>query len=391
MPAETWSSAVVQFFGPGTVVEVLVVAAAVVVVVDCEEDGVPLLHAARPKAMAATPAATSIRFSNRVRTFHPHSARRHADASGTADATRHVRGEGGSATLRVSSMRAVVSGSGEPTADAGAGRSQPVDAVVPAARHRPQLEAHWTDDQTVRVGDTTFRVRNQLDDLHREMSEPDDFLLAKERGLLTTILDAAPSPVRNMVELGVFKGGSVAFYSLVLAPSRLVAVDRYDFAPALGPFIDRQGLGDIVRPYLSVDQSDGAALLEIMEANFEERSVDLVIDDCSHLYGPTKASFNVLFGWLRPGGVYIIEDWAWAHWAGEPWQGSEPVFDPDEPALSNFIYELAMLSASRPDLVSEVRVGPSYVIVERGAGEVGKGFDISSSYFTRGRGFDPRM
>jgi hypothetical protein len=42
--------------------------------------------------------------------------------------------------------------------------------------------------------------------------------------------------------------------------------------------------------------------------------LDLVIDDASHIYGPTKASFQALFPLLRPGGLYLIEDWAWAHW-----------------------------------------------------------------------------
>ena len=37
--------------------------------------------------------------------------------------------------------------------------------------------------------------------------------------------------------------------------------------------------------------------------------LDLVIDDASHLYGPTMASFEVLFPRLRPGGLYVIEDW----------------------------------------------------------------------------------
>jgi hypothetical protein len=41
---------------------------------------------------------------------------------------------------------------------------------------------------------------------------------------------------------------------------------------------------------------------------------DLVIDDAAHVYGQTKRSFECLFPTLAPGGLYIIEDWAWEHW-----------------------------------------------------------------------------
>jgi hypothetical protein len=46
---------------------------------------------------------------------------------------------------------------------------------------------------------------------------------------------------------------------------------------------------------------------------FDGGPLDLVVDDCSHLYEPTRASFNELFPRLRPGGAYVIEDWVWAH------------------------------------------------------------------------------
>ena len=41
--------------------------------------------------------------------------------------------------------------------------------------------------------------------------------------------------------------------------------------------------------------------------------LDLVVDDASHTYEETKASFEFLFPLLRPGGIYVIEDWSWAH------------------------------------------------------------------------------
>ena len=52
---------------------------------------------------------------------------------------------------------------------------------------------------------------------------------------------------------------------------------------------------------------------EILDHEFVDESIDLVIDDASHLYVETKASFEELFPRLRPGGLFIIEDWASGH------------------------------------------------------------------------------
>ena len=62
-----------------------------------------------------------------------------------------------------------------------------------------------------------------------------------------------------------------------------------------------------------VDQADRAGSPRSSSEAFGDQPLDLVIDDCSHLYEATRASFNELFPRLRPGGLYWIEDWPWAH------------------------------------------------------------------------------
>ena len=52
------------------------------------------------------------------------------------------------------------------------------------------------------------------------------------------------------------------------------------------------------------------ALLGIVEQEFGG-ALDMVMDDASHIYEPTLASFQILFTLLPEGGLYIIEDWAW--------------------------------------------------------------------------------
>ena len=43
------------------------------------------------------------------------------------------------------------------------------------------------------------------------------------------------------------------------------------------------------------------------------RLIDLVIDDASHRLAETRSSFESLFPHVRPGGLFIIEDWRCDH------------------------------------------------------------------------------
>jgi SAM-dependent methyltransferase len=255
----------------------------------------------------------------------------------------------------------------------------------------PQLRVLWLDEQTIQVGTTQFFITFDPSEMTTMESTYDRLIFAKSPDLVQNLLDAAPTSVRNVVDLGVFKGGSVAFYQRLFAPRRLVAVEANPARiTALDQFIDHHKLGQVVRLYYGVDQGDQATLRRILQENFAPRSLDLCVDDCSHLYGPTKASLNVLLPWLRPGGIYIIEDWGWAHWQGEAWQGESGGYAPGQPALSNLIFELVMLSASRPDLITQVKIAYNVVVLTRGEGEIDDSdFDISTRYLTRGRGFAP--
>ncbi|HYL98694.1 MAG TPA: glycoside hydrolase family 99-like domain-containing protein, partial [Blastocatellia bacterium] len=91
--------------------------------------------------------------------------------------------------------------------------------------------------------------------------------------------------------------------------------------------------------------------------------VDLVIDDGSHLAGPTRAAFEVLFPLLPPGGLYIIEDWAWEHWPefqdpGHIWAGEE--------SLNALVCDLVAATGSSKTLIRNLAVYEGFAVVERG-------------------------
>lgn len=135
----------------------------------------------------------------------------------------------------------------------------------------------------------------------REMVERYERLLAEHRR-------------PRMVELGIMHGGSTAFFALRAAPEKLVAVERSEERRRLlDELIADRGLEGVVSAHYGVDQADAERLRAIVREEFADAPLDLVIDDASHLYAPTKASFDVLFPLLRPGGQYVIEDWSYDH------------------------------------------------------------------------------
>jgi hypothetical protein len=103
--------------------------------------------------------------------------------------------------------------------------------------------------------------------------------------------------------------------------------------------------------HFSTSQTDRKILDDIVRNELADE-LDLVVDDASHTYEQTKTSFEFLFPLLQPGGVYVIEDWSWAHHPN--YQSSDAPFSKRH-ALSNLLFEQLMLMGST-SLISEIRV-----------------------------------
>ena len=242
----------------------------------------------------------------------------------------------------------------------------------------------WDADDSFDLGDTTFVCRPMG---HRFESEPGRFCLLKKRPDVEwyerLVREREP---RSIVEVGSYDGASSAFLAEIARPARVVAIDvRPEPTSALTDFITRRGLAGALTPHYGVDQSDTARLREIVDdafgaTSFDGGALDLVIDDASHLVDPTRATFNCLFPRLREGGLYVIEDWAWAHSAFAArgaWADQRP--------LTALVFELVLACGSHPRYISSVNVTLDYTVVERGPAPIDRdAFDLTKCFGPRG-------
>jgi hypothetical protein len=241
------------------------------------------------------------------------------------------------------------------------------------------------DEDHLCVGNANFLV--SIDGAQGTRTTADQFVLMKNKVMVEAFLENAPEQVDTIFDLGIYKGGSIAFYHELFRPDRLVGVELHKpRVNGLDNFIARESIGKVVHLHYGTDQADRRALSKILRKEFGERPLDLVVDDCSHRYEPAKASLNLLLPRLRPGGVYLIEDWGWSHWPGDQWQGPTSHYAEEAFPLTKLILELVMVAETRPGLISKVVMANGAVYLTRGDEPgIEEDFDVSHAYLSAGR------
>jgi len=192
---------------------------------------------------------------------------------------------------------------------------------------------------------------------------------------------------QNIVELGIWDGGSIAFWFEYFKPQKFVGIDvqqRQD-SQYFRRYTASRGLQSRISTHWATDQGNGGKLCEIIKAEFAG-PLDLVIDDASHMYVLTKQSFETVLPLLRPGGLYIIEDWAWCYWPefrapNHPWALQIP--------LARLIFELVEATGSSygnpaDSLISNIIVFQGFAVIERGGIELESG-DFKVDRFIAGK------
>jgi len=219
---------------------------------------------------------------------------------------------------------------------------------------------------------------------YKEVTTHDRVVILKESRLLRQYLDfLAPHSINNLLELGIWQGGSPLFYGLATDARKVVALDLAPKNPVLYEIIQQHGIEDRVKLYFEVSQDDRAKVSALIGEEFGEEPLDLVIDDASHCYEHSRNSFDIIFPKLRPGGFYIIEDWQWAHIDSPIYQNGEHFGG--EPALTNLIFELLISYGGNPGLFTNIIVRDWFVAVQKGWRPLDKDFRLADTLRMRGK------
>jgi hypothetical protein len=242
-------------------------------------------------------------------------------------------------------------------------------------------EIQWLSDTECRVGDLRFQSRTAAGN---EQTDAERLVILKSMGMLKDLLGRyRAEKVRRVFEFGISNGGSALFWTLALELERMGALDHSEPKAHVQEFIDSNGLSDRLKLHYEASQDDRKRVDAAIRQSFAPGELDLIIDDASHQFMLTRTSFEIAFPYLKPGGLYVVEDWGWAHWRSAPWNGPDRPWK-DNPAMSTFIFELLMIVASQPKLISSVQVEPALVFIRKSPhAPVGEPLVVSDAYSLR--------
>lgn len=131
----------------------------------------------------------------------------------------------------------------------------------------------------------------------------------------------------NVLELGIFHGGSLLLWRDYFTAGSVVGLDinAVELRDASGRIKVYQG------------RQEDRQLLDRIGRETAPQGFDVIIDDASHLAEPTRVSFGHLFKHhLKPGGIYVIEDWRVGYWNAWPDGASLGTVDRQNPIARMF-------------------------------------------------------
>jgi cephalosporin hydroxylase len=228
-------------------------------------------------------------------------------------------------------------------------------------------------DTTLAIDNLTFGLQ-----VHHEKDIRKDnpgFVFYKDKKLIDMYQDFFRTQkdlaLERILEIGMWDGGSAVFWHKVLQPKTLIGVDLMKSRKGAAFESYKAQNADSFHDYWEVDQTDGQKLTEILNRHLGSEPLDLVFDDASHRYHQSLASFNIVFPYVKKGGYYIIEDWAWVHWLHE-----DSSSYPDYTEPTRLIFELVE-AAGNVGLIESIQIYSGFTVVKRGELDIPKiGFNL---------------
>jgi predicted O-methyltransferase YrrM len=195
----------------------------------------------------------------------------------------------------------------------------------------------WRDDHLIDVDGVLFDSDIRTYD---KRTTDEKIVLLKTRNMLDRYAEIfAANDIKRILEFGTWEGGSPIYFAATTTAEKIVGIDLRGATEEI--LFHASSYKDRLSLYYRTSQSDGPVVRKIIAEEFSG-PLDLVIDDASHMYEHTKRSFEIAFPYLRPGGLYIIEDWNWAHYESDR---VDLQFE-RQPAVTNLAFELAMAVGS---------------------------------------------
>jgi SAM-dependent methyltransferase len=132
--------------------------------------------------------------------------------------------------------------------------------------------------------------------------------------------ELADQPI-TLLELGVYTGESLKTFGTYFHKGKIIGIDIED------RHTDFSAHPNIT--FVVGDQKNPEELAKIC-SKYAPDGIDIIIDDASHLGTWSLISYNSLFPYLKPGGFYVVEDWATGYWDDWPDGSRFQAFKPED-------------------------------------------------------------
>lgn len=112
----------------------------------------------------------------------------------------------------------------------------------------------------------------------------------------------------NLLEVGIHRGESLRLWAEYFSRGKVYGLDLSPPQEDFGPRVKMA----------AVDQANAEQVSAAIQS-WGCELFDVIIDDASHIGHLSAATFSILFEQhLKPGGLYIIEDWGTGYWPDWP-------------------------------------------------------------------------
>lgn len=129
----------------------------------------------------------------------------------------------------------------------------------------------------------------------------------KYSDLYAMLLDPIRDRVRNVTEVGVMAGQSLKVWHDYFVGAVIYGLDHFAY---YGLTRVRTELAAFA-PRVRLLRADSRRESSVAQLGLAPGSMDLVVDDASHALANQERTLHVMWGLVRPGGYYIIEDVEW--------------------------------------------------------------------------------